>query len=59
MTVHLRYKAVADEWDFDLKLEGFNEETQAYWSSVLQKEMIVFLKLYPKMKFPYKILETG
>ena len=46
---HLKYRATDESWDLDLKLEGFTEEQERYWSLVLQKEMAVLMLLYPDL----------
>ena len=52
---HLRYKATDESWDLDLKLEGFTEEQERYWSLVIQKEMATLLLLYPDLiRVPFK-----
>lgn len=52
---HLGYcSAEEDKWTFDLKLEGFAEEHIAYWQAVIQREMMLFLLLYPDMNVVYE-----
>ena len=47
---HLRYVSSDKDWDIDLKVEGFTEEQVDYWKTVLQRETMLFLLLFPDKK---------
>ena len=48
--MHFRYRANDGTWDCDLKLEGFTDEQEYFWKATIQREMVLFLLLYPDME---------
>jgi hypothetical protein len=55
--MHLRYKAIDDSFDIDLRLEGMNEEEISLWRAWLHLITIQWMKLFDRV--PKGIMELG